>query len=102
VLQTYADVTLAAHPYPASGSGAGSGAGPSMGPLWRRPDYVHDALLLHCLNHVAKTADRIKKNNERLEAAAGTSATDVPRDQVGGGGHQALGAWVSCPISDHG
>jgi len=52
-----------------------------------------DAYLLHCLNHVSKTADRIKRNNTRLEAAskqqqaegqAGTaSVEDLPRDQVG-------------------
>jgi hypothetical protein len=52
-----------------------------------------DAYLLHCLNHVAKTADRIKRNNVRLEAAAkqqqaggeagSASVEDLPRDQVG-------------------
>jgi hypothetical protein len=26
-----------------------------------------DAYLLHCLNHVAKAADKIKRDNERLE-----------------------------------
>lgn len=46
-----------------------------------------DAYLLHCLNHVAKTADRIKRNNTRLEAASKQSAEgggveDLPRDQV--------------------
>lgn len=47
-----------------------------------------DAYLLHCLNHVSKTADRIKRNNTRLEAAGrqqgegGVGAEDLPRDQV--------------------
>lgn len=53
-----------------------------------------DTYLLHCLNHVSKTADRIKRNNTRLEAAskqeqgaegqAGSVGVDeLPRDQVG-------------------
>lgn len=73
----------------------------------RTADPVQDAYLLHCLNHVAKAADRIKRNNERLEAARSAAAgatksaaaaggdtrgpqgdvaapaVDVPRDQVG-------------------
>jgi hypothetical protein len=33
-----------------------------------------DAYLLHALNHNAKTADRIKKNNDRIEAAEKAAA----------------------------
>ena len=48
-----------------------------------RPDAADpllDAVLLHCLNHCAKAADRVKSGNERLKAGDGTGA-DPPRDQ---------------------
>jgi hypothetical protein len=35
-----------------------------------------DAYLLHILNHVAKTADKIKKNNERIAAAAAACVSE--------------------------
>ena len=41
-------------------------------------DPLMDAALLHCLNHVAKTAQHIKKNNERLKA---NPDEEAPRDQ---------------------
>eukprot|EP00198_Chlamydomonas_reinhardtii_P002817 XP_001692153.1 predicted protein [Chlamydomonas reinhardtii] len=50
LLNSYADVHLPARPYPTDAS-------PSA------PDPLMDAVLLHCLNHVTKAADRIKKNN---------------------------------------
>lgn len=37
-----------------------------------------DAALLHCLDHVAATAQRIKKNNDALKAQPDL---DVPQDQ---------------------
>lgn len=37
-----------------------------------------DAALLHCLDHVLSTAQRIKKNNESLRS---NSDGDIPRDQ---------------------
>jgi hypothetical protein len=58
LLDSYADVFHAAKPYPG-------------GPGWRlgQPDACMDAVLLHVLNHCAKTADVIKKNNDRLKGA---------------------------------
>jgi U3 small nucleolar RNA-associated protein 25 len=44
------------------------------------PDAEMDAVLLHALNHVLQTADRIKKNNERA-AAANVDPDSLPRDQ---------------------
>ena len=44
------------------------------------PDPLLDAVLLHCLNHCAKAADRVKSGNERLKAGDGR-ATEPPRDQ---------------------
>ena len=32
------------------------------------PDPIRDAYLLHCLNHCAKAADKVRRNNERLKA----------------------------------
>ncbi|GFR41586.1 hypothetical protein Agub_g2307, partial [Astrephomene gubernaculifera] len=52
LLNAYVDVHLPARPYPTSASD---------------PDPTMDAVLLHALNHVAKTADRIKKNNHALQ-----------------------------------
>ncbi|GLC42263.1 hypothetical protein PLESTM_001310300 [Pleodorina starrii] len=54
LLNTYADVHLPYRPYPTDAS-------------LDAPDPLLDAVLLHCLNHVAKTADRIKKNNHALQ-----------------------------------
>jgi len=44
------------------------------------PDPLLDAVLLHCLNHCAKAADRVKSGNERLKAGDGTGV-EPPRDQ---------------------
>ncbi|KAG2500344.1 hypothetical protein HYH03_001919 [Edaphochlamys debaryana] len=55
LLNSYADVHLPARPYPTD-------PGPSA------PDPLLDAVLLHALNHVAKTGDRIKKNNASIQA----------------------------------
>jgi hypothetical protein len=54
---SYADVLYAAKPYPG-------------GPGWSasEPDEAMDAVLLHVLNHCAKTADVIKRNNDKLKA----------------------------------
>lgn len=53
---SYADVFYGAKPYPG-------------GPGWSAavPDEAMDAVLLHVLNHCAKTADVIKKNNDRMK-----------------------------------
>lgn len=51
------------------------------------PDPELDAVLLHVLNHCAKAADRVRKNNERLKAAGkgkgggDEGAEEPPRDQ---------------------
>ncbi len=44
------------------------------------PDPLLDAVLLHCLNHCAKAADRVKSGNERLKTDDGTGI-EPPRDQ---------------------
>ena len=72
-LNSYADVVLPGRQYPQGDLSA--------------PDWCMDAYLLHALNHISKTADRIKKNNEKIEAlvAAGgqRAALEVEcRDQV--------------------
>jgi hypothetical protein len=54
---SYADVLYAAKPYP---------GGPGWSP--NEPDEAMDAVLLHVLNHCAKTADVIKRNNDKLKA----------------------------------
>ena len=61
---SYSDIVIADRPYPGSSGGGGLEA----------PDEYMDAYLLHALNHVAKTADRIKKNNDKVEAMAATAA----------------------------
>jgi U3 small nucleolar RNA-associated protein 25 len=103
LLNTYADVLDCTKPYPAlpfEASGGGGGAGgdataPSNAdPLLSRADSTVaplptlardddlDAVLLHCLNHVAKAADRIKRNNDRArEAERAGDVASVPRDQ---------------------
>ena len=43
------------------------------------PDAALDAVLLHCLNHCTKVADRIKKGNEAVRS--GLQGTEAPRDQ---------------------
>jgi hypothetical protein len=45
------------------------------------PDPFLDAVLLHCLNHCAKVADRVKRNNDRLKAAGEGAAREELRDQ---------------------
>jgi len=75
-MHSYADVTMPCRTYPSS---------------MQDPDPIMDAYLLHCLNHVSKTADRIKRNNTRSEASAkqqqangeagSASVEDLPRDQ---------------------
>ncbi|KAG1670680.1 hypothetical protein FOA52_010955 [Chlamydomonas sp. UWO 241] len=62
-LSSYADVAACARQYPTADVSAPAGS-----ELRARDEYM-DAYLLHALNHVAKTADRIKKNNDKLEAA---------------------------------
>ena len=75
-LNSYADVVVAGRPYP-GGAGASSGTtvpprrGRAAGGGLEDPDEHMDAYLLHVLNHVAKTADRIKKNNDRCVGAGG-------------------------------
>ncbi|GIL79277.1 hypothetical protein Vretimale_16454 [Volvox reticuliferus] len=54
LLNSYVDVHLPGRPYPTDAS-------------LDAPDPLLDAVLLHCLNHVAKTADRIKKNTHTLQ-----------------------------------
>jgi hypothetical protein len=56
LFDSYADVFYAAKPYPGD-------------PGWRpgQPDAAMDAVLLHLLNHCAKTADVIKKNNDKIK-----------------------------------
>lgn len=40
-------------------------------------------MLLHCLNHITKSAELIKKNNEALAKGGGKDAGGgLPRDQV--------------------
>ena len=55
----------------------------SRTPYAAAPDPELDAVLLHVLSHCAKAADRIKRNNEHIKAAAeaGTPLEDTPRDQ---------------------
>lgn len=54
LLNSYADIHLTNRPYPTDAS-------------LDAPDPLLDAVLLHCLNHIAKTADRIKKNNHVMQ-----------------------------------
>jgi len=57
LFDSYADVFYAAKPY----SGGPGWLGPGQ------PDEAMDAVLLHVLNHCAKTADVIKKNNDKIK-----------------------------------
>ncbi|KAL4425892.1 hypothetical protein ABPG75_009908 [Micractinium tetrahymenae] len=69
LLSCYSDLLLPCRPYPTAADA---------------PDPVLDAVLLHALSHCAKAADRIKKNNDRLRAAAEKGAPPldaVPKDQ---------------------
>lgn len=43
------------------------------------PDAALDAVLLHCVNHCTKVADRIKKGNEAVRS--GLQGAEAPRDQ---------------------
>lgn len=64
---SYADVLHAAKPYP---------GGPGWSP--DEPDEAMDAVLLHVLNHCAKTADVIKRNNDKLKAPGpGELSTEI-------------------------
>ncbi|GBF92110.1 hypothetical protein Rsub_04457 [Raphidocelis subcapitata] len=56
LLNSYCDVLHACKPYPQDAAA---------------PDPDLDAVLLHCLNHVAKSADLVKRNNERLKGQPG-------------------------------
>ena len=50
--------------------------------LCRRADAADptlDAVLLHCLNHCTKVADRIKRGNEAVRS--GLEGKEAPRDQ---------------------
>jgi U3 small nucleolar RNA-associated protein 25 len=112
LLNTYADVLDCTKPYPAlpfsaaaaaaaEGGGNGNGSGDAGAaaakedalllaratstvaplPTLARDDDL-DAVLLHCLNHVAKSADRVKRNNDRArEAERSGDVGAVPRDQ---------------------
>ncbi|KAL6763103.1 hypothetical protein V8C86DRAFT_2507600, partial [Haematococcus lacustris] len=80
-LHSYADITLPCRPYPSS---------------LHTPDPIQDAYLLHCLNHINKTAELIKRNNDRLDAAqqrveaarqAVALATKKAAEVTGSGGH---------------
>lgn len=57
LFDSYADVFDAAKPYPGGPGWLGPG----------QPDEAMDAVLLHVLNHCAKTADVIKKNNDKIK-----------------------------------
>jgi hypothetical protein len=65
LFDSYADVFYAAKPYPGA-------------PGWRpgQPDEAMDAVLLHVLNHCAKAADVIKKNNDRIKGLDAGEAAD--------------------------
>ena len=81
---SYCDLLLPVRPYPAGPAAAAGEA----------PDPELDAVLLHVLSHCAKAADRIRRNNERLKAAAGGAAPGldaVPKDQ---GFTRAKVGWV--------
>eukprot|EP00879_Flechtneria_rotunda_P022341 GHRR01023572.1.p1 GENE.GHRR01023572.1~~GHRR01023572.1.p1 ORF type:complete len:348 (+),score=146.78 GHRR01023572.1:747-1790(+) len=67
---SYSDVFYAAKPYPG-------------GPGWSADvaDEAVDAIIVHVLNHCAKTADLIKRNNDRIKAADPGDVAPVPRDQ---------------------
>ena len=68
LLSSYVDILHPNRPYPTPSS------------LAEAPDSELDAVLLHVINHVATTSDRIKKNNEKL-SHGNTDPDDVPRDQ---------------------
>lgn len=55
LLSSYNDLLYPCRGYPTS-------------PLMDAPDPELDAVLLHVINHVARSSDRIKKNNEKLSA----------------------------------
>ena len=65
-LNSYSDLIFPCRPYPQGD--------PSVSPL---TDEVMDAYLLHALNHVVKTGDRIKKNNDQIEAASAKVAKEA-------------------------
>jgi len=83
LLSSYTDLLYPCRGYPIS-------------PLMDAPDPELDAVLLHVINHVARSSDRIKKNNEKLAAEKETKKKfknntrdfedddaddDLPRDQ---------------------
>ena len=72
LLSTYCDVLMPDRPYPTSAS-------------LNAPDPELDAVLLHVVNHIARSSDRIKKNNEKLgdgpSKIGGIDPDAVPRDQ---------------------
>lgn len=69
LLNSYSDILHTSRAYPAS-----------LDPA----DEELDAVLLHCLNHITKSAELIKKNNEALAKGGGKDAGGgLPRDQVG-------------------
>ena len=55
------------------------------------PDEYMDAYLLHALNHVAKSADRIKKNTEKLEAVVASAAAARAKTAAEKGGKSGEG-----------
>ncbi|MEW5301455.1 MAG: hypothetical protein WDW36_004315 [Sanguina aurantia] len=67
LLNSYSDILHTSRAYPSS-----------LDPA----DEELDAVLLHCLNHITKSAELIKKNNEALTKTGGKDAGGgVPRDQ---------------------
>ena len=66
-LNNYSDLIFPCHPYPRVDPSSPSAS----------HDEVTDAYLLHSLNHVAKTGDRIKKNNDQIEATAARAAKEA-------------------------
>jgi len=78
IVSEYRDVLYPLHAYPAGPGLVGRGvAGDGQA------DDVLDAVLLHVVNHVTKSADRVRKNNAAAEAARESAASvdDIPRDQ---------------------
>lgn len=65
-------------------------------------DPVVDAYLLHCLNHVAKTADNIKRNNDRLEQQQAKVGNWPAAVGVAAAGWSALKAVGDVRVHKHG
>ena len=93
LVNSYRDVLLPVVPYPRQSSSTFDGSGSTRGgprqaqsPPVLRPTvlgHTQDAVLLHIANHVAKSADLVRKNNAAADAArdSGAAVEEVPRDQ---------------------